>query len=72
MIKEKFAKLIDMKSIITISVIFVVELLVVYTTVCGKDISSNAFVLFSNIATMIVTYYFTKKKDGDQNEQRQN
>lgn len=72
MLREKIAKLIDVKSIMTISVILVVNFLVIYSTITGKEIANNVFVLFSNIATMIVTYYFTKKKDGDQNEQRQN
>lgn len=62
MFKEKFAKLVDVKSIITILLIATL----VYIVVSGKDINSDIFLLFSNCTTMIVTYFFTKpKKEGE-------
>ena len=67
MLKEKFAKLIDVKSIVTIVLIMTLAFLVVYAAITGKDLESNIFLLFSNTVTMIVTYFFTKKKDGGTN-----
>lgn len=64
MLKEKFAKLIDVKSIVTIVLIMTLAFLVVYAAITGKDLASNVFLLFSNTVTMIVTYFFTKRKDG--------
>jgi hypothetical protein len=61
MFKEKFAKLIDVKSIVTILLIATL----VYIVVSGRDINSDIFLLFSNATTMIITYFFTKKKEGE-------
>jgi len=67
MIKEKIAKLIDLKSIITVSLIVTLEILIIK----GTKLEENLFLLFSNIITMVVTYFFTKnsnKKEVDRNE----
>ena len=61
MFKEKFAKLVDVKSIITILLVATL----VFIIVSGKDINSDTFLLFSNCTTMIITYFFTKKKEGE-------
>lgn len=63
--KEKFAKLIDLKSIITILLVTTLVFLVIYSAITGKDISNDIFLLFSNIITMVVTYFFTKKKEAE-------
>ena len=55
---EKFAKLIDVKSIVTLSIIFTM----VFVVISGRTIDEKTFLLFSNVATMIVTYFFTKKE----------
>lgn len=55
--KDKFAKLIDLKSIITI----LITCGFIYGFIVNK-IESKDFML---IATMIYTFYFTKKKEGD-------
>jgi hypothetical protein len=34
----------------------------VYIVVSGRTIDEKIFLLFSNVATMIVTYFFTKKE----------
>ena len=63
-IKEQIAKLIDVKSIITI--LLVICLVIVIMS--GMQIQDNAFVLYSNVTTMVITYFFTKKssdKDGE-------
>lgn len=58
--KEKFAKLIDVKSIITI--ILVVAMVVVVT--CNINIADEAIkTLFISTITSCFTYFFTKKKD---------
>lgn len=57
--KEKIAKLIDLKSIITLTLIITLEVLIIR----GTELNSDLFLLFSNIITMVVTYFFTKKKE---------
>ena len=55
---EKLSKLIDVKSIVTLSIIFTM----VFVVISGRTIDEKTFLLFSNVATMIVTYFFTKKE----------
>lgn len=57
MIKEKIAKLIDLKSIVT--------LLITGALIYGfinKMIEADQFI---TIATMVFMFYFTKKKEGE-------
>lgn len=56
---EKIAKLIDVKSIVTLALVATL----VYVVVGGNPIDEKVFLLFSNVVTMIITYFFTKKKD---------
>lgn len=64
--KEKIAKLIDLKSIITLTLIITLEILIIR----GTNLDNDLFLLFSNILTMVVTYFFTKKsnKESESNE----
>jgi hypothetical protein len=57
MFKEKFAKLIDVKSLVTLTLIFTL----VYIIVSGRPVDEKIFLLFSNGTTMILTYFFTKE-----------
>ena len=66
-VRERFAKLIDVKSGVTILLVATLTFLVIYSAITGKDLENNIFLLFSNVVTMVVTYFFTKKKDGDSN-----
>ena len=59
--KEKIAKLIDLKSIITLTLIITLEILIVR----GTELNNDLFLLFSNILTMVITYLFTKKKESE-------
>lgn len=61
--KEKLAKLIDLKSIITLTLVVTLEILIIR----GAELNSDLFLLFSNIITMVITYFFTKKsnKEGE-------
>ena len=59
--KEKIAKLIDLKSIITLTLIITLEILIVRET----ELNNDLFLLFSNILTMVITYFFTKKKESE-------
>lgn len=61
--KDRIAKLIDLKSIITLLLVATLIFLVIYSAITGKDVTSDMFLLFSNIITMVVTYFFTKKSD---------
>ena len=56
---EKIAKLIDVKSIVTLALVATL----VYVVIGGNPIDEKVFLLFSNVVTMIITYFFTKKKD---------
>ena len=58
--KEKFANLIDLKSIITI--IMVIALVVGFFM---NKINANELI---PLVTMILTFYFTKKDNGGTNE----
>ena len=60
--KEKFAKLIDVKSIVTLLLVSALVALVIYSAVTGKELTGDMFLLFSNCTTMIITYFFTKKQ----------
>lgn len=59
--KEKIAKLIDLKSIITLTLIITLEILIL----SGTELNNDLFLLFSNILTMVITYFFTKKKESE-------
>ena len=56
---KRLAKLIDVKSLITIGL--VVTLIIV--TLFNAPVEEKVFNLFSNVLTMVMTYFFTKKSD---------
>lgn len=56
---ERFSKLVDVKSIVTLALVATM----VYVVVSGKSIDEKTFLLFSNATTMIITYFFTKKSE---------
>ena len=53
--------IVDLKSLITLMVTTEVIFLVTFVTITGAKIDSNIFLLFSNLTTMVFTYYFSKK-----------
>jgi len=57
--KDRFSKLVDVKSIVTLALIATM----VYVVISGKQIDEKTFLLFSNATTMILTYFFTKKSN---------
>lgn len=61
---DNAAKLIDVKSITTL--LFVANLLFVidFVMITGATIDDKVFLLFSNMITMVITYFFTKKTEG--------
>ncbi len=56
--KEKISKLIDLKSIVTL----IITIGIIYGFISNKITSEQ----FMTIATMIFTFYFAKKKDGEE------
>jgi hypothetical protein len=54
---EKITKLIDLKSIVTLMLVTTL----VYVVISGRPIDEKVFLLFSNIVTAVVTYFFAKK-----------
>lgn len=58
-IKEKCAKLLEVKSIVTLVMTF--AMLLILTGVFKP--SAEAFGLFATVYGAVITYFFTKKKD---------
>lgn len=56
--KEKIAKLIELKSIVTLLLILTVVFVVVYLTLSGSFSISQDF--FVGVVMAVITYYFTK------------
>jgi len=58
---KELRKLIDVKSLGTLlfmaNALFVVD----YVMITGATIDDKVFLLFSNLITMMITFYFTKK-----------
>ena len=69
--KEKFSKLIDVKSIATISLLLTLEIITILVFVkANMELIQLVFALFSNIVTMVFTYFFARKnKEEIKNEQ---
>ena len=64
--KKKLVRLIDVKSIITIILIAVLAVVVLR----NRAVDNRIFNLYSNITTMVITYFFTKKsKENDSDSQ---
>lgn len=66
--KEKIAKLIDVKSIATLTLLLTLEVItIIVFTKDNMDLIQLVFTLFSNIVTMVFTYFFvkTQKKEGE-------
>ena len=63
MIRERIAKLIDLKSIVTLILIVTLAFLIIYSVITGVDLNNNVFLLFSNIVTAVTTFYFSRKTD---------
>ena len=59
--KEQFAKLVDLKSIITFLLVATLIFLVTFFAVSAGTLDEKLFNLFSNIITMTVTHFFTRK-----------
>lgn len=56
---KRLAKLIDVKSLITMGLV----LTLIVVTLFGKPVEEKVFNLFSNVLTMVMTYFFTKKSN---------
>lgn len=56
---KRLAKLIDVKSLITMGLV----LTLIVLTLFGKPVEEKVFNLFSNVLTMVMTYFFTKKSN---------
>lgn len=67
--KEQFAKLVDLKSIITFLLVATLIFLVTFFAVNAGTLDEKLFNLFSNIITMTVTYFFTRKMYEKKNEE---
>lgn len=63
--KEKFAKLIDVKSIVTL--LMTIALVVLMFT--KVDINKELLMLFSTSYGAVITYFFTKKKENKENKE---
>ncbi len=52
-------RIFNTKSIIAISLIITLNIAIIK----GVELNKDIFLLFSNIITMTITYFFTRKKD---------
>lgn len=57
----------DLKSFITVSMI-VLLFVIVIANIFGKNIGDNLLILVTNLITAVFTYYFTRKKEIQENE----
>ncbi len=54
-------RIMDVKSIITLTLLFTLEVVTIMVFLNGNmDLIQLVFTLFSNIITMVFTYFFTK------------
>lgn len=61
--KNKITKLIDVKSIATLTLLLTLEIITIMVFAKNDmDLIQIVFTLFSNIVTMVFTYFFTKKQ----------
>jgi TctA family transporter len=63
-VKQKFAKLIDVKSIVTL----LMTLAMIFTLTGVFKPSNEAFGLFATTYGAVITYFFTKKNDKTEDE----
>ena len=56
---KKLTDLIDVKSLITIGLVITLILV----TLLNMPVEEKVFNLFSNVLTMVMTYFFTKKSN---------
>lgn len=63
--KEKFAKLIDVKSIVTL----LMTIALVVLMFVNIEINKELLMLFSTSYGAIITYFFTKKKENKESEE---
>ncbi len=61
---NQLKKLFDVKSIVTLVLIFAL----VFIVITNKTLDENVFLLFSNVVTMVITYFFTKKSSNKNEE----
>ena len=66
---KELKKLIDVKSITTLSLLFTLEIITIIVFVRNNaDLITLVFTLFSNLITMVFTYLFKKNKKVDNKE----
>lgn len=63
--KEKFAKLIDVKSIVTL----LMTIALVVLMFVNVEINKELLMLFSTSYGAVITYFFTKKKENKEGEE---
>ena len=69
MIKEKIGKLIDVKSISTLTLLITLEIITILVFAkANMELIQLVFALFSNIVTMVFTYFFARAKEVSKNE----
>ena len=61
---KELKNLIDVKSIVTLVLVFTL----VATVLMNKTLDEKVFLLFSNVVTMVFTYFFTKKSSSKKEE----
>lgn len=62
--KKKF----DLKTFVTVWLMIILGVIVV-ANLCGKSLEQEILLLFTNIITGVMTYYFNRKESGKEVEQ---
>lgn len=60
--KKILEKILNIKSIIALLLIITLNIIIIKQI----NIDSDIFLLFSNLVTLTVTYFFTKRKDNNE------
>ena len=55
----------DLKSFITVAMILILAIIIV-ANLAGYQLGDNLLLLFTNLATSVFTYYFTKKDNAEE------
>lgn len=62
---KELKKLIDVKSIVTLTLVFTL----LFVVAANRTLDENVFLLFSNVTTMVITYFFAKKGSNEKKEE---
>lgn len=60
----------DLKSFVTVAMIIILGIIVL-ADLLGATLTDNVLILFTNLVTAVFTYYFTKKDEKEEQDEKQ-